>query len=48
MVLHDKTLKDIAAKKPQSLADLEDIHGIGIQKIKAYGDAILEVMASPA
>lgn len=42
MVLHDKTLKEMAKKKPQSLEELESIHGWGEKKIEKYGSAFID------
>jgi ATP-dependent DNA helicase RecQ len=44
VVLHDASLKAIAAAAPESLADLEQLHGIGPSKIAKHGDAILEIV----
>ncbi|MDO5069754.1 MAG: DNA helicase RecQ [Neisseria zoodegmatis] len=37
------TLRAIAAKQPQTLAELGGIHGVGADKIEKYGEAVLEV-----
>jgi superfamily II DNA helicase RecQ len=44
VVLGDKTLKFIAAIKPQSFDELENIHGIGAQKLARYGEDILKLI----
>ncbi|MBN1675661.1 MAG: ATP-dependent DNA helicase RecQ [Kiritimatiellae bacterium] len=44
MVMHDKTLKAVAVLCPETLADLERIHGIGPSKVAKYGDDILEIV----
>ncbi|MCU1642444.1 MAG: recQ [Nocardia sp.] len=45
VVFHDATLRDIAARKPASLADLGTISGIGENKRAKYGEGVLEVIA---
>ena len=42
VICHDKTLVDLAAKRPSSLADLKGISGLGDVKIKRFGDRLLE------
>ncbi|SUA44040.1 ATP-dependent DNA helicase [Neisseria zoodegmatis] len=37
------TLRAIAAKQPQTLAELGGIHGVDAEKIEKYGEAVLEV-----
>jgi ATP-dependent DNA helicase RecQ len=44
VIFHDSTLREIAALRPQSLAALGDIGGIGAKKLEAYGDAFLAVV----
>jgi ATP-dependent DNA helicase RecQ len=46
VVLHDSTLKSIAASKPGTLAALSQIPGIGTHKLGAYGVDILNVLAA--
>ncbi|WP_306360177.1 DNA helicase RecQ [Nocardia sp. CC227C] len=45
VVFHDATLREIAARKPASLADLGGISGIGEGKRAKYGEGVLEVVA---
>ncbi|MDD3797559.1 MAG: DNA helicase RecQ [Novosphingobium sp.] len=45
VVCHDSTLRDLAAKRPRSDADLAHISGIGTRKREVYGPAFLEVIA---
>jgi len=40
----NRTLKAIAIARPDSLAALEQVHGMGPARIEAYGDAILKVL----
>jgi ATP-dependent DNA helicase RecQ len=46
VIFHDSTLRELAAKRPRSEADLADISGIGARKREAYGPAFLEAVAS--
>ncbi len=40
-ILHDNVLKEIASRKPKERSKLADINGIGENKLRKYGDAIL-------
>jgi ATP-dependent DNA helicase RecQ len=44
VILHDKTLRDVAARQPATLADLLDISGIGEAKAARYGATLLETI----
>lgn len=44
IILHDRTLADMARRRPKTLADLEGIPGIGASKIERYGAAFLSIM----
>jgi ATP-dependent DNA helicase RecQ len=44
VIFHDRTLAEIAEKKPRSLDDLGLITGLGVAKIKRYGAALLDVV----
>jgi ATP-dependent DNA helicase RecQ len=45
VILHDATLREIAARKPATLAELGEISGFGTKKLEAYGEAVLAVVA---
>nr|WP_067840600.1 DNA helicase RecQ [Nocardia lijiangensis] len=45
VVFHDATLREIATRKPASLAQLGAIGGIGENKLAKYGEQVLEVLA---
>lgn len=45
LILHDATLREIAARRPATLAELGEISGLGVKKLGAYGEAVLEVVA---
>ena len=47
VVLHDATLRDLAAARPGSLHELAAVKGFGPAKIERYGDDVLAVVASP-
>jgi len=46
VVLHDATLRDLAAARPSSLHELAAVKGFGPTKIERYGDDVLAVVAS--
>ncbi|MBP6030027.1 MAG: DNA helicase RecQ [Sphingobium sp.] len=46
VIFHDSTLREMAHKRPRSLADLSHIAGIGERKREAYGQAFLAVIAA--
>jgi ATP-dependent DNA helicase RecQ len=48
VIFHDTTLRELAARRPTTLAELLDIPGIGERKAEVYGQAILELLASAA
>jgi DNA helicase-2/ATP-dependent DNA helicase PcrA len=48
VVLHDAHLQGIAARQPQSLAELARCPGIGPTKLERYGDEIVAVVADVA
>jgi len=43
-VLHDTSLREIAARRPQSIESLADVSGIGATKLARYGQAIIEAV----
>jgi ATP-dependent DNA helicase RecQ len=45
VICHDRTLVELAAKRPQTEAALADISGMGTSKIARYGKQLLETMA---
>ncbi len=46
VVFHDSTLREIAALKPRSTAELARIQGVGETKLARYGAAMLEAVAA--
>jgi ATP-dependent DNA helicase RecQ len=45
VILHDATLREIAARKPATLDELGDIPGLGTKKLEAYGRDVLAMVA---
>src|SRR3569623_2684964 len=45
VTFHDSTLRDLAAQRPRSDAELAQIAGIGARKREAYGPAFLDLIA---
>ena len=45
VILHDKTLRELASRRPASLPELLDIPGIGQSKAERYGEALLRILA---
>ena len=46
VVLHDRTIEEIAAARPETERALISISGIGARKLEDYGDDILEIVAT--
>ncbi|MBV2350962.1 DNA helicase RecQ [Synechococcus sp. HK05] len=46
VVFHDRTLMELAAARPHSLAALGEVSGIGSAKLERYGEALLDVLAA--
>jgi ATP-dependent DNA helicase RecQ len=46
VILHDRTLQELAAHRPRSVAELLAINGIGEAKAGRYGAALLELLAT--
>jgi ATP-dependent DNA helicase RecQ len=44
VIFHDKTLAEMAARSPQSIAELATISGVGQAKLARYGQAFLAVI----
>ena len=44
VVLHDRTLKEMAARLPQSVESFTGIHGVGIAKVQKYADVFLPII----
>ena len=48
VVLHDATLRELAALRPQTKDELAGVKGFGPVKLERYGDDLLAVLASEA
>ena len=48
VILHDKTLAEIARQRPPDLSALRAIAGIGAAKLERYGPALIEIVAAVA
>jgi len=46
LIFHDKTLAEIAERRPRDWADLASIPGVGPAKLERYADDLLAVVAS--
>jgi ATP-dependent DNA helicase RecQ len=46
VIFHDSTLREIAAARPGSLAELGRVLGVGAAKLERYGEAMLSVVRS--
>ncbi|ROO90421.1 ATP-dependent DNA helicase RecQ [Actinocorallia herbida] len=44
VIFHDATLREVATRRPASLAELGTITGVGENKLNKYGEAILAVV----
>jgi ATP-dependent DNA helicase RecQ len=44
VILHDKTLAEIARQRPHSLAALGGVSGIGAKKLERYGPTLVELV----
>jgi ATP-dependent DNA helicase RecQ len=48
IIFNDKTLIEMAEKRPMSLDDMARIGGVGAKKLESYGNAFLEVICGEA
>lgn len=46
VVFHDSTLREMAARKPDSLGALSQLSGVGAKKLERYGEDFLAVIAA--
>jgi ATP-dependent DNA helicase RecQ len=46
VVFHDKTLREIATRRPATLTELGTVAGVGENKLAKYGQQILDTLAS--
>ena len=48
VVFHDRTLLEIAERRPRDLAELAAVGGVGAAKLERYGEAVLAVVRAGA
>ena len=48
VILHDRTLAEIARQRPDGIAAIAGIAGIGAKKLERYGPALVELVARDA
>ena len=48
VIFHDATLREIATRRPTTLAELGRINGIGEAKLARHGEAVLDTLAADA
>jgi ATP-dependent DNA helicase RecQ len=48
VIFPDRTLIEMAARRPQNLDELAAVHGVGIAKLQKYGAAFLAVIRAEA
>jgi ATP-dependent DNA helicase RecQ len=44
VIFHDRTLQEMAARRPRTVDDLHDIYGVGARKAADFGDAFLDAI----
>ena len=48
VVFADKTLIDMARRKPATAAEMSAVHGVGAAKLRQYGEVFLDVIRQHA
>ncbi|MET9081465.1 DNA helicase RecQ [Streptomyces sp. NPDC004237] len=46
VIFHDATLREIVTRRPESIAELATVGGVGEKKLMTYGEGVLGVLAS--
>jgi len=44
VIFHDRSLQEMADRRPRTIADLHDIYGVGAKKAADFGDAFLDAI----
>jgi len=44
VIFHDKTLKEMASRRPLAVSDLSDVYGIGEIKLEKYGQRFVDII----
>ena len=47
VIFHDRTLRDMLARRPGTLAAMLEVSGVGEAKLERYGAAFLDALAEP-
>ncbi len=47
VVCHDRTLADMATKKPADMFAMQQVFGMGPARVDAYGEHFLRALSSP-
>ena len=47
VIFHDRTLAEIAQRRPGDLVELASIGGIGATKLERYGASLVELVREP-
>ncbi len=45
VILHDRSLRELATRRPAMVAELLDVPGIGQAKADRYGEALIRLLA---
>jgi ATP-dependent DNA helicase RecQ len=48
VVAFDRTLQEVAARRPGDLSSLSQVHGLGPARVEAYGEILLTMLRSSA
>ncbi|TQM03220.1 RQC domain-containing protein, partial [Pseudonocardia kunmingensis] len=48
VIFHDATLREIASRRPGTLAELGTVSGVGENKLARYGEQVLEALSAPS
>jgi len=44
VIFHDTTLRDMVARRPKRVDDLQQVYGVGARKAADFGDAFLDAI----
>ncbi len=44
VIFHDRSLQEMADRRPKTIEDLHDIYGVGVKKAADFGDAFLDAI----
>ncbi len=44
VIFNDRSLRDMAARKPKTREEFTEVHGVGKKKLAQYGDVFLELI----